>query len=338
MKKVTFYLIALFLVPAILFTSCKPTAPVEPQADPAFKVLTDYLKANNKDLPSIIKYHGETADIKFVTPPPANNDAIAAFIEKYTILDIRAASDFATGHIDGAKNILLKNILTEASAAPADKQILVVCYTGQVACFATSLLRLAGYPKTQALKWGMSGWNSVFADKWENGIGNVAEGHDNWTTDATALATFSDPELTETLTDGKTLLDARIAKVLADGFKGVNAADVLDTPSNYFIHNFYKAADYTNFGHIKGAYRIFPLTLKDGEYNNLDASKEVVTYCYTGQTSAIVTAYLRVLGYDAYSLKFGMNGLYNSNSAWVKNKWSEAVPKELNYVEGAGAK
>jgi rhodanese-related sulfurtransferase len=42
---------------------------------------------------------------------------------------------------------------------------------------------------------------------------------------------------------------------------------------------------------------------------NLDPSKEVVTYCWTGQTSSMITAYLSVLGYNTVSLKFGANGM-----------------------------
>ena len=99
----------------------------------------------------------------------------------------------------------------------------------------------------------------------------------------------------------------------------------------YFINNYFSEADYTAFGHIDGAYRINPLTLAGKEYNNLDASKEVVTYCYTGQTSAVISAYLNVLGYDAYSLKFGMNGLWNLNPAWVTNQWSSSIPADLPY-------
>jgi rhodanese-related sulfurtransferase len=34
-----------------------------------------------------------------------------------------------------------------------------------------------------------------------------------------------------------------------------------------------------------------------------------IIYCYTGQTSAHVAAYLRVLGYDAKSLVFGVNAM-----------------------------
>jgi hypothetical protein len=34
----------------------------------------------------------------------------------------------------------------------------------------------------------------------------------------------------------------------------------------------------------------------------------VVIYCGTGHNSGFVTAYLRLFGYDAYTLKYGNNG------------------------------
>jgi len=40
----------------------------------------------------------------------------------------------------------------------------------------------------------------------------------------------------------------------------------------------------------------------------LPTNETIVVYCYTGQTSAQVTAYLRMLGYDAKSLLYGFNG------------------------------
>ena len=43
--------------------------------------------------------------------------------------------------------------------------------------------------------------------------------------------------------------------------------------------------------------------------NTLPTDKSVVVYCYTGQTSAHVAGYLRVLGYDAKSMLFGVNGM-----------------------------
>ncbi len=43
--------------------------------------------------------------------------------------------------------------------------------------------------------------------------------------------------------------------------------------------------------------------------NTLPTNKKIAVYCYTGQTSAHVAAYLRVLGYDAKSILFGVNGM-----------------------------
>ena len=93
--------------------------------------------------------------------------------------------------------------------------------------------------------------------------------------------------------------------------------------------------DYAGFGHISGAYRINPFTLADNSYLSLnsDPSSTLVTYCYTGQTSAVLTATLKVLGYNAKSLTFGMNGMYNDNPAWTSNKWSAAVSKDYPVSE-----
>ncbi|OQY05812.1 MAG: hypothetical protein B6I20_00400 [Bacteroidetes bacterium 4572_117] len=319
MKKLSIYLIVLFLVPTFIFTGCKDDTTV----DPSIEVLTKYLTANNKDLSDILMYEGTT---KFVMAPAA-----AADVAPYYIMDIRSASAFADGHIDGAVNVAFGDILTEATNA-GDKNILVVCYTGQTACYATALLRLYGYPKTKALKWGMSGWNST-TDSWTAKIGDEADGHANWTTaGAPANVKYDAPTLTESGTDGEAILKARVEAVLAAGFKAETGTNVLNSPANYFINNYFSEADYTGFGHVDGAYRVQPLTLADDLIYNLDPSKTVITYCYTGQTSAVITAYLNVLGYNAKSMTFGMNGIYNSNPAWTSNKWSASVPKDFPLV------
>lgn len=315
MKNVKFLYLILFVF-AVSFYSCEDEVS---ELQPA-EVVADYLKAQSMDLPSILT----NADgQKFVTAAPADGDLSAKYI-----VDIRSADAYAAGHIAGAKNVAFGDILTEA--ASADKPILVVCYTGQTACYATSLLRLYGYSDAQALKWGMSGWCST-TDSWTGNIADIADGHGNWTTDvAPASMTFEYPDFDNLSTEGQALLKERVEKVVAEGFKGVNGSEVINNPSDYFINNYFSEADYVGFGHIDGAYRILPLSIADGSVKNLDPSKKVVTYCYTGQTSAVITAFLRVMGYDAYSLKFGMNGLYNSNSSWKSNQWGgDSHSKEL---------
>jgi rhodanese-related sulfurtransferase len=337
MKKLSFYLIALLFVSSITLTSCKDD-PVEEIKDPAFTVLTDYLVANSMDLNNIKGEKGTSTF--FVTGGPAAGSTpteIATWAADYTIIDIRGADDYNSGYIVGATNVTWDNIKT--AAENAENRPLIVCYTGQSACYATALLRLSGIDAV-ALKWGMSGWHSDFSTKWDNQIGSAhAETYsDNWTDGAApANVEYNDPELTETIEDGAALLDARVDAVFADGFKAVGAETVITTPTDYFINNYFSEAHYTGFGHIAGAYRIFDnFTLSKGDINKLDATKDVVTYCYTGQTSAVITAWLRVLGYEAYSLAYGMNGLYNSSTFWtsgeVKNQWGvNANPKDLDY-------
>ena len=51
------------------------------------------------------------------------------------------------------------------------------------------------------------------------------------------------------------------------------------------------------------------LSVVAGGLSGLHTDETIVTYCWTGQTSSMITAYLTVLGYDAVSLKFGSNGM-----------------------------
>lgn len=334
MKNYKSLLIAFLLIPALFLTSCDRGDDIGGGTiTPAFTLLKDYMIANQLDINNIIAGPGDV--IKFVTGAPAPDD-LAGFLAKYYILDIRTSEAFAAGHIEGAKNIAFANILTEASNA-GGKPILMVCYTGQTACYATSLLRLYGYGDTQSLKWGMSGWNAATAGPWNSNIGNPADGNSNWTySSAPSNDIFKDPIVSSLSADGSEILKKRVEDVVAAGFKTVTNGEVLASPSNYFVNNYFGAADYAAFGHVSNAHRIIDdLFLETNGYLAIDPDTDakVVNYCYTGQTSAVLTAWLNVLGYDAYSLSFGMNGLYNSNSAWVSNQWSESVPKDLPLVQ-----
>jgi rhodanese-related sulfurtransferase len=332
MKKLSIFFIALFLAPTLFLTSCDKGDDTLIDATPSFTLMKDYAINNNLDINKILtNVDGE----KFVAGPPATAADVPAYIAKYTILDIRQPDAFKAGHIEGAKNITFANILTEAAAAT--KPILMVCYTGQTACYATALMRMYGYPHTQSLKWGMSGWNAATAGPWNGKIGsNEADGHANWTHEgAPSNKVFGDPVISTLSTDGGTIFRNQVEKAVAAGFKTASGSDVLNNPSNYFINNYFSAADYQAFGHINGAYRILPLTLADNSYKGLDPTPgaKVVTYCYTGQTSAVVAACLNVLGYDAYSMTFGMNGLYNTNGAWSSNQWGgDSKSKDLPLI------
>ena len=338
MKKVKLFILALLCVPALFLSSCdrgEDLNPENPIVEPAFTTMKTYMLDNDLDLSNVLS--GPGGEVKFVAGAPAEEN-LAAFLAKYSILDIRNAEAFNSGHIQGAKNVAFADILKEADAAT--KQVLVVCYTGQTACYATGLLRLAGHRNAQSLKWGMSGWNPATATSWNNNTGDEANGHTNWSfSKAPAVQIHDDPFIDIISTDGAEILRQRVATVIANGFKTAKGTDVLNSPQNYFINNYFAEGDYGDFGHITdGAYRIKEeLKLEGDGYRELDSDKntQVITYCYTGQTSAVTTAWLNVLGYNAYSMTFGMNGIYHSNAAWKTNQWGvgSSVPKNLPLVQ-----
>ncbi len=332
MKKLSLLLIGLLLIPALFLTSCDSgddpgTTPV---ATPAFTLMKEYMVQNSLDVNNILV---NPAGQKFVVAAPADAMDVDAFLSTYYIMDIRSQSAFDGAHLNGANRVDFANILS--TAATSTKPILVVCYSGQTACYATALLRMYGYPNTRALKWGMSGWNSA-TDSWTGKIGTHANGHANWSSDiAPSNQTFSDPVVSTSLTDGEAILKQRVEAVVAStngfGDATVSGTDVIANPGNYFINNYFSDTDYAGFGHIAGAKRVHPFTLGDDTYLSLDPdASTLVTYCYTGQTSAVLTATLRVLGYNAKTLTFGMNGMYNDNPAWSTNQWGvgSSVPKD----------
>ncbi len=315
MNKKSRTILALMLALTLVFTmSCKDDTSSPKNSE--FETLTEYLVENDMDIDDILVGWITTAS------------AVVDHESDYYIIDIRSANDYANGHITGAVNSTLGNILTTA-ASSGSKPILVACYTGQGASHGVVALRLSGYSDAKVLKWGMSGWNADF-DSWTGNVGNSAVGNSNWTTDATVtVAEFDGPEINVDGEEGAEILAERVDAMLAGGFKGIANADVLANPANYFINNYWAATDVDHYGHIAGAYRINPLTIAGEEIFNLDPEKTIVTYCWTGQTSSMITAYLTVLGYDAKSLKFGTNGMIYENLE--SHKWVSSP--DYGYVE-----
>jgi len=281
----------------------------------AFETLTAYMDANG--MTTVDLFAG------WIIAP----DSLNQVMDDYYIMDIRTSDkddngvvDYEDGHVPGAVFSSLGNILIDA--ANADKPIVVVCYTGQAAGHAVMALRLSGYADAKVLKWGMSGWHSDF-DLWTGKC--VQLDHDNWIypSDIAAAEEFDYPDIDTDETDGAAILAERVAYMLDEGFKGIAAVNadnngVLDTPEAYFINNYWAVDDVITYGNIIGAYRIQPLVLE-----NLDPDATVVTYCWTGQTSSMLTALLTILGYDAKSLTFGTNSMIYDDL--TSHKWSASM-------------
>ena len=88
-------------------------------------------------------------------PDELKADIDAGTADKYTILSVRSAADYAgegdasknaQGHIPGAINIPFGKGMQESFGdIPTDKPVIVYCYTGQTASQVMASLRLLGY-------------------------------------------------------------------------------------------------------------------------------------------------------------------------------------------------
>ena len=246
-------------------------------------------------------------------PTLISADDVRANLKKYLVIDIRRHNDYVEGHIDGAINVapsdLVAYMKNKVAAGTYDK-IVMVCYTGQTSGMATSVLRMMGYNTVYCLKWGMSSWNMKFAEpKW---LARISDDYMDAieTTDNPKPAAGDFPEISTGNTDPKEILTEQANRLFAKGFGKMTAkiADVMGDPSAYYIINIATPEAYAA-GHIPSAVNYAPKgsLAYDVDLNTLPTDKPILVYCATGQYAAQVVAYLRLLGYDAYTLLYGAN-------------------------------
>jgi len=324
-----------FLMGALLvFTigGCKEysTEPTTPTSEA--QVLLSYLESHgdyvNALAPSVISAVDVQANI--LSNP-----------SRQYLIDIRSATDFAVGHIEGAKNVTLANLLTHVKSITATNydRIVVACYSGQTSAYAASLLRLMGYNNVFSLKFGMASWTAQFATTtWKANIGNSRA--NDFTATITAKNAVGDlPTISTGKTSGAEILEARVNELLAAGFSTatVTNSTLFAGLSNYYIVCYWPTMEYADPGHIPGAVDYVPKSdLKSSvALQTLPTNKPVVIYCYTGQTSAYVAAYLKVLGYDAKLLLYGANAMiYDKMVAKNMPVFKDSEIKEYPTITG----
>ncbi len=246
-------------------------------------------------------------------------------LSKFSIIDIRQGDlspnngipDFKDGHIPGAMNTSYENILDFVRSKKLPDNILVVSEDGQSAAAAALALRMAGYPNSKTLKFGMSSWNSKF-DAWTTRLSSFALENKNWTKEAApAPKTFSSKPVINTGKEtGKEILEARIKAFLAKGYQGITPGSLVND-SKYYAINIGTEKAYGQYGRVKGDNSVRfeePMIKpkKEGvaSLSNLPADKPLALYCWTGHTAIVVASWLDILGYDAKGVNYGVNAMY----------------------------
>jgi rhodanese-related sulfurtransferase len=238
------------------------------------------------------------------------------------IISVRSQEDYEKGHIPTAVWMDYKTMFTADNLAklPMDQQIVVYCYTGQTASQVASALNMLGYDAANLL-FGFGAWNmdANAGSKW---FDETKAGNDfPTTTDPTVVTMIAHPPATPLADTIQAAADA----YFSSGAKTISAADLYenlndgDTSNDPTIISVRSEADYTDKGHIPGAIWLDPATMfgPDGLVM-VDPDKEVVVYCYTGQTASQVTSALNMLGYDAYNMLFGMQAWTMDDDVRVK--------------------
>jgi len=300
MKNLKLIVLSLFFA-SLFFVSCEK----DDDDDDLIEVNPTEVLAKYLDQQNFINSNAQ----KMITAEALHSDIVAGTDVK--IIDVRAEDDYNNGHIEGAVHVSVPNALSyvEEAGITKDDKIVFICYSGQGAGYLSSLFRALGYDSYD-LKWGMSSWHSDFAGPMSANTTNTYA--TQFETDAYDKNPEGElPEITVTATDGAEILYERAQDVVKEWGDGkISNAEVFGNLDNYYIVNYWSPEHY-NLGHIPGAIQYTPtdaFTLAE-DLKTLPTDKPIVVYCYTGQTSAHVAAYLRLLGYDAKSLLYGVNGM-----------------------------
>jgi len=237
------------------------------------------------------------------------------------VLDLRTKNAFDASHIPGAVQMPLNKLFFhfEETIKPMKyDRIVLACNTGQSAVYATSLLRMMGYKNVYALKWGMSSWNSQLSKKWVDHP--VVSEKLEMSKSASMLTKPNDlPEITTNKSWRNEILKCRVKKLLAGGFKKVSVyADELNETSKNQIVIAYVSKKLYDRGHLKDAIH-FPVReslARESDLLKLPTDKEILIYSENGFESANAVAFLQILGYDAKTVRYGMNsfGMKTPNS------------------------
>jgi hydroxyacylglutathione hydrolase len=86
-------------------------------------------------------------------------EQVAAYIANgATVVDVRGAAEYRSGHIEGSLNIPLPNLQENLSTLPVDKGLLVHCQGGTRSAIAASVLRRAGFQNIKNLTGGFAAY------------------------------------------------------------------------------------------------------------------------------------------------------------------------------------
>lgn len=261
----------------------------------------------------------------------------------YFVLSVRSLASYNIGHVPGAANIPWRTVGgdNELASLPMDQPIAVYCYTGHTAAVATTTLRALGYDAYN-MKFGIMSWTRDADVRVQNAFSEATDAND-FALEMTANTpgTHDLPELdVSSSSDETTIIQAAANAYLLSSDGPVVSAQALfdnindgDDTNDYFVISVRGSSHYA-LGHIPGA-----INIPWREITNVDNLKKIPTdkpiavVCYTGHTAGVATTTLRLLGYEAYNVKFGMMSWTTDPAVRVSSPFVDATDSHDFAVE-----
>lgn len=257
------------------------------------------------------------------------------------VIDLRAPEQYAAGHVKNAINVQPANVpdlFSKHIDAPSFESIIFLCNRGQLSSYVNGIMRLLGNKNTWSVRYGLSSLKTEMSQGWDMVIGN----HPDAITDTANVPLPERSQLPVLSTLGQSgfeIAQIQARKLLSQDSKEffIEYAEVIKNPSAYFIVAYATPDHYTKSGHLPGAVRLTPtqsLTI-DAQLLHLPNDKPIVVYCFNGHHSAQAVAYLRMLGYNAYSLLYGANTFMHkyleTNDTGTPRYWSDLQKNDIPF-------
>lgn len=238
--------------------------------------------------------------------------------EKTLIIDIRKPDDFNQGHINGSIRVDYTNLIDffETKIEPNSfTKIVLVCYSGESAGYATALLQILGYQNVYTLRFGSSAYTKKFAeDKWLKNISSDFQ--DKIVLDKSPIGKKTNFPIIKSNQKPYEYLRSKSKELLQTPFSKhkLSAKELFENPDKYYIISYWSPEMYEK-GHIPGSIQYTPKSSLHSSklLNTLPTNKPIVVYCNNGHQSAFIAAYLHLLGYDARSLAYGASSFMQDN-------------------------
>ncbi len=75
------------------------------------------------------------------------------------VVDVREIGEYQGGHFPGAINVPLSSLSNQLNKIPIDKDVALICRSGNRSMQAAKVLKRSGYSKIWNVARGMSGWS-----------------------------------------------------------------------------------------------------------------------------------------------------------------------------------